>query len=153
MSVCLFLSVSVSSPLFPSPTLSSPLPFPLPLFPILILHIMCGMIELPQELFSSGIVKLGQITLLISLKKEFLCGRTHRGACPENSENNGLLVNTTEHLKICAPFLGVLIQGYIFVANIENSCHENEALLVFHQVFNIFVSGSEDRTCILKPQK
>lgn len=73
MSVCLFLSVSVSSPLFPSPTLSSPLPFPLPLFPILILHIMYGMIELPQELFSSGIVKLGQITLLINLKKECLC--------------------------------------------------------------------------------
>lgn len=73
MSVCLFLSVSVSSPLFPSPTLSSPLPFPLPLFPILILHIMYGMTELPQELFSSGIVKLGQITLLINLKKECLC--------------------------------------------------------------------------------
>lgn len=115
MSVCVFLSVSVSSPLFPSPNLSSSHPFPLPLFPILILHIICGMIELSQELFSSGIVKLGQITLLINLKKECLCGQTHRGACPENSENNGLLVMTTEHLKICAPFLGSINSRLCFL--------------------------------------
>lgn len=49
--------------------------------------------------------------------------------------------------------LGVLIQGHVFFAYIENSCHENEALLVFNEVFNIFVSGSEGQNIYLEATK